>query len=98
LTREHPVIALGTGPHAEEDRRVLEAAVYARADYLVTYNVKDFLSVASPHPVTGHPTILGVQIVQPHDLAQKLGWPLEAPPPPTVMPPNPPSTGARTRE
>ena len=48
LTREQPVVALGEGPHAEEDSRVVEAALAGRADYLVTYNIADFLPAQRP--------------------------------------------------
>lgn len=69
LTRERPIIALGAGVHAEEDSRVVEAALAGHADYLVTYNIADFLPATAPHPVTGHPSILGVEVVRPYDLA-----------------------------
>lgn len=76
LTRTQPVIALGTGPHAEEDGRVVEAALAGRADYLVTYNVVDFLPVTAPHHATKRPSILSVELVRPYDLALALGWSL----------------------
>lgn len=91
LTRQQPVLTLGVGPDAEEDARVLEAALSGRADFLVTYNISDFLPACAPHPTTGHPQCLGVQIIKPSDLAVHLGWPLRVVPPPTRMPPNPPS-------
>lgn len=77
LTRDQPVVALGTGPHAEEDARVVEAALAGRANYLVTYNVADFLPAATPHPTTGRASILGVEIVRPYDLALIAGWRLD---------------------
>lgn len=76
LTRVQPVVALGVGPHAEEDARVLEAALAGRAEYLVTYNVADFLRATTPHPATGRPAVLGVQVVRPFDLALAMGWQL----------------------
>lgn len=76
LTRRQPVVALGRGAHAEEDARVVEAALAGQADYLVTYNVADFLPATTPHSTTGRPSIHGVQVVPPVELAQDLGWPL----------------------
>ncbi len=93
LTRQVPVIALGSSVHAEEDARVLEAALAGHAEFLVTYNVADFLPVCTRHPITGHPQCLGVQIVRPADLALHLGWPLRVPPSPTIVPPSPPTSG-----
>jgi predicted nucleic acid-binding protein len=95
LTRQQPVLTLGVGPDAEEDARVLEAALSGRADFLVTYNIADFLPACSPHPTTAHPQCLGVQVIRPADLAVHLGWPLRVVPPPTRMPPDPPSSGGR---
>lgn len=89
-TRPEPVIALGRSAHSEEDARVIEAALAGRATFLVTYNIKDFLPACTRHPVTGHPECLGVQVIQPHDLAVHLGWPLRVVPPPTTMPSAPP--------
>lgn len=86
LTRQAPVIALGSSLDAEEDARVLEAALAGRAEYLVTYNVEDFLPACTPHPVTRHPQCLGVQVIKPGDLAVHLGWPLNVMPEPTIMP------------
>ena len=93
ITRQRPVLSLGIGLHAEEDARVLEAALSGRADLLVTYNINDFLPACTPHPRTGHPQCLGVQIIMPSDLAVHLGWPLRVIPPPTRMPPDTPSGG-----
>lgn len=95
LTRRRPVVALGAGPGAEEDGRVLEAALAGRADFLVTYNVSDFLPACARHPETGHPECLGVQVVKPSDLAMHLGWPLKVVPKPTLMPQDPPDSGGR---
>jgi len=97
LTRRRPVISLGVGPDAEEDGRVLEAALAGHADFLVTYNVTDFLPACSRHPKTGHPECLGVQVVKPADLAMHLGWPLRVAPAPTLMPPDPSTSGGRKR-
>lgn len=80
LTRTQPVIALGQGPHAEEDGRVMEAALAGHAGYLVTYNIADFLRATSPHRATGRPAVLGVEILRPVDLALTLGWPLRMAP------------------
>lgn len=96
VTRQAPVIALGSSVHAEEDARVLEAALAGRAEFLVTYNIRDFLPVCTPHPTTGHPQCLGVQIIKPGDLALHLGWPLRVTPPPTTMPPY--SSGSGSQE
>jgi hypothetical protein len=60
-------------PDAEEDARVLEAALAGHAEFLVTYNIEDFLPACTAHPVTGHPHCLGVQVIKPADLAVLLG-------------------------
>lgn len=92
VTRQRPIVALGTGPHAEEDARVAEAALAGRADYLVTYNVEDFMPAAMPHPVTGAPSILGVQLVRPYDLGRALGWPMAHAPTQVPLQASPPGT------
>lgn len=92
VTREQPIIALGSTVDAEEDARVLEAALAGRADFLVTYNIDDFLPACARHAVSGHPQCLGVQIIKPGDLAVHLDWPLRIPPIPTIMPPEPPTS------
>lgn len=94
LTRQAPVIALGSSVHAQEDARVLEAALAGRAEYLVTYNLDDFLPACTPHPLTRHPQCLGVQIIKPSDLALHLGWPLRVKPPPTTMSAESPGEGS----
>jgi predicted nucleic acid-binding protein len=92
-TRQQPVIALGSSADADEDARVLEAALAGHADFLVTYNIDDFLPACTRHPVTGHPQCLGVQVIKPADLAVYLEWPLCVPPAPTLMPPEAPESG-----
>jgi hypothetical protein len=85
-------------PDAEEDARVLEAALAGHAEFLVTYNIEDFLPACTAHPVTGHPHCLGVQVIKPADLAGLLDWPLRVVPRPTLMPPPPPKSGGRDPE